>query len=119
MLYRNRVGDPKNICVLCGLKDCVRSFTLWCKRHQSASQELYSHSEAAGENAEDLWRRNVEKEACYICGTKDCLRSFADIKKQAHWDGRGLEVRVIKSKAIHYLQKHKSKTLYNKHNGQW
>lgn len=82
MLYRNRVGDPKNICVLCGLKDCVRSFTLWCKRHPSASQDLYSHSEAAGENAEDLWRRNVEKEACYICGTKDCLRSFADIKNK-------------------------------------
>ena len=82
MLYRNKVGDPKNICVLCGLKDCVRSFTLWCKRHQSASQDLYSHSEAAGENAEDFWRRNVEKEACYICGTKDCLRSFADIKNK-------------------------------------
>ena len=37
------------------------------------------------------------------------LTIICGYKKQAHWNGRGLEVGVIKSKAIHYLQKHKSK----------
>lgn len=118
MLYRNKVGDPKNICVLCGLKDCVRSFTLWCKRHQSASQDLYSHSEAAGENAEDLWRRHVEKEACYICGTKDCLQSLADIKNKHTGMVEDLKSESLKARQYIIYRNIKVKA-GNRHNGQW
>lgn len=71
------------MCILCGLKDCVKSFELWCKRHPLSSQDLYWHAEALGECAEDLWKRNVEEEACYICGAKVCLRSLEDLKMES------------------------------------
>ena len=98
ILYKNPLHDPKNVCVICWLKNCVGPFELWCKHCPFSSRDLYHQSEAVNESAEALWRKNIDKKACYICGSKDSLRSFADIKHKHAGMVEDLQTELLKAR---------------------